>query len=167
MGIQIEGRPRYEPGQMPIVDFNFISPEYFQTLGIELRAGQPFSLRDGQNEPEAPKVAIINETIARRLFPDENPIGRNLLMGGPRTIVEVVGDTRHLGLDQEVRPEVYIPYLQGQRRPFDALTPVVRVASGQNNVDGQASLAAVIRKQVGAVDPNEPVNQGFIKELLD
>jgi hypothetical protein len=57
---------------MPIVDVNFISPEYFQTLGIELRAGQSFSLRDGQNEPEAPKVAIINETSARRLSSDSD-----------------------------------------------------------------------------------------------
>jgi putative ABC transport system permease protein len=159
MGIQIEGRPRYEPGKMPIVDLNFISPEYFQTMGIELRAGRAFTLQDGQ---EAPQVVIINETMARRLFPNENPIGHHLLMGGPRAIVGVAGDTRHLGLDQEIRPEVYIPYRQ--RPPSDFLTLVVRAASGQNNPAGLSSLASVIRNHVSAIDPNEPINQVVVMD---
>jgi putative ABC transport system permease protein len=159
MGIQIEGRPRYEPGQMPIVDLNFISPEYLQTMGIDLRAGRAFNLQDG---PEAPQVVIINETMARRYFPNENPIGHRLSMGGLRVIVGVAGDTRHLGLDQEIRPEAYIPYLQ--RPPSDFLTLVVRVASGQNNPAGLSSLASVIRNQLSAIDPNEPINQVVVMD---
>src|SRR5262245_6160670 len=95
--LQIEGRTPFERGQEPVVDINLISPEYFQTMGIEVRAGRPFAAQDGA---EAPKVVIINETIARRFFHNESPIGHRLLMGQiPRTIVGVASDTRHLGLD--------------------------------------------------------------------
>jgi putative ABC transport system permease protein len=107
--LQIEGRSPFEQGQEPVVDINLISPEYFLTMGIEMRAGRPFAAQDGA---EAPKVVIINETIARRFFPNENPIGHRLLMGQiPRTIVGVASDTRHLGLDQEVHLETYLPYM--------------------------------------------------------
>jgi putative ABC transport system permease protein len=154
LGIDIEGRPPSEPGKQPIVDLNFTSPEYFQTIGIELRAGRLFTSQDG---PAAAKVVIINETLARRLFPDESPIGHSLLMWmTPRIIVGVAGDTRHLGLDQEVRPEVYIPYLQG---PSNIMTLVVKAASGQKNPPNLSNLASVMRGQVSAIEPNEPVYQ--------
>src|SRR5262247_1325641 len=85
--LQIEGRQLFEQGKGPVVDINLISPEYLQTMGIEARSGRPFSAQDGA---EAPKVAIVNETIARRFFPDENPLGHRLLISRiPRTIVGV------------------------------------------------------------------------------
>jgi putative ABC transport system permease protein len=154
--LQIEGRPPFEQGKEPIVDANHISPEYFQTMGIPMRAGRQFSAHDGS---EAPKVVIINETLARRFFPNENPIGQRLIPApNQKTIVGVVGDTRHHGLDQETRPEVYLPYVQ---RPDDmmSLRLVARVASDQNNPTGLSSLAAAIRNQVRAIEPNEPISQ--------
>jgi putative ABC transport system permease protein len=156
LALQIDGRPPFEQGKEPIVDGNHISPEYFQTMGIPLRAGRPFSAQDGA---EAPKVVIINETLARRFFPDENPIGQRLFPPPyQRTIVGVVGDTRHHGLDQEVRPEVYLPYVQ---RPGDmmSLRLVVRSTFDQNNPTGPSGLAAAIRNQVRAIEPNEPVSR--------
>jgi putative ABC transport system permease protein len=154
--LQIEGRPPFEQGKEPIVEANHISLEYFLTMGIPMRAGRPFSAQDGA---ETPKVVIINETFARRLFPNENPIGHRLFpVPNQATIVGVVGDTHHLGLDRDIRPEVYLPYVQ---RPDDmmSLRLVVRAASGQNNSTGLASLAAAIRKQSQAIEPNEPVSQ--------
>jgi putative ABC transport system permease protein len=68
-----------------------------------------------------------------------------------------VGDTRHLGLDQEVRPEVYSPYMQYSE--LVAMKLVARVASGQNNQTGLSSLSGAIRGQLSAIEPNEPVNQ--------
>ncbi|MBO0798350.1 MAG: ABC transporter permease, partial [Blastocatellia bacterium] len=139
MWIQIEGRQPFPQGQEPVVDANVISPEYFQAMGIELRAGRPFSAEDGAG---AQLAIIINETIARRFFPNENPVGRRLLMGTTaRTIVGVVGDTRQLSLDQKVHLEVYFPYMQ---YPYSVMNVAARVASGQNNPAGLASLTAAI-----------------------
>jgi FtsX-like permease family/MacB-like periplasmic core domain len=97
---KIEGRPPFEPGKEPSAQNNLISHDYFRTMGIEMRAGRAFTSQDGA---DAPSVAIINETMARRFFPNENPIGHRFV-GSPTpwTIVGVVGDTRHFGLDQAV-----------------------------------------------------------------
>ena len=148
--------------QKSSVDVNHITLDYFQTMGIEIRAGRPFGAQDGAKSQQ---VAIINETLARRLFQKENPIGQQLKMPmepNPRNIVGVVGDTRHFGLDQGVNPEVYLPYTQ----PFSQnpiyvtyLNLAVRVAPGHNNPTSLSSSAANIRTQVRAIDQNEPVNQ--------
>jgi predicted permease len=153
-GVEIEGRPPYERGKEPFFDANFISPQYFQTMGIQVRAGRPFTSQDGA---KAPPVVIINETLARRFFPNEDPIGHRFLWGStPKTIVGVVNDTRNRDLDREVNPEVYAPRLQN---PNWVSSLVVRVTSGQNSPTGLSAMAAAIRNQVRAVDPNEPVNQ--------
>jgi putative ABC transport system permease protein len=151
---QIEGRPPFEPGKEPLAQDNLISHDYFRTMGIEMRAGREFTAQDGA---EAPPVVIINETMARRFFPNENPIGRRFMWGPtPLTIVGVVGDTRHFGLDQEVRPEIYWPYLQTQNF---VMRLVVRASSDSSSPANLSGLAAAIRNQVRAVDLNTPVNQ--------
>ena len=153
--LQIEGRPPFEQGKGPVIDVNLISPEYHQTMGIEMRAGRHFSEQDGA---EAPKVAIVNETVARRFFPNESPLGHRLLIAEiPRTIVGVAQDTRHLRLDQETRLEAYLPYTQTPDWDRGHVL-AARVASGQNNKAILASLAGAIRKQAQAIEPNEPVN---------
>jgi putative ABC transport system permease protein len=154
-GMEIEGRPPYEPGNEPAVDANFVSPEYFQTMGIQIRAGRPFTSQDGA---EAPRVVIINETLVRRFFPNENPIGHRLLIGMfSGSIVGVVGDAYNRSLDSEVYPEVYGVAMQNPKFMGNLL--VARVASSQNNPSGLASMAAAIRKQTQTIEPNEPVNQ--------
>jgi putative ABC transport system permease protein len=148
MPLQIEGRPPSEKGKEPIVEITLISPEYFQTMGLQMRAGRPFTVQDGA---ESPHVAIINETSARRFFPDENPIGQRLAsFRTPKTIVGMVGDTRHFGLDRETNPEIYLPYLQDSNL---VMSLVVRSGSDPT------SLTSAIRNQVRAMEPNEPVNQ--------
>jgi putative ABC transport system permease protein len=155
MFLQIEGRTPFEQGKEPVVEVNHISPDYFQTMGGRLRAGRPLGIQDGT---EAPQVAIINETLAHRFFPNEDPIGRRLSFGSiVKTIVGVAGDTRHLGLDQEVNPEVYFPYVQNPG--FATMKLAARVAPNQNNSASLSSLSNGIRDQVRAIDPNEPINQ--------
>jgi putative ABC transport system permease protein len=155
MLLQIEGRAPFERGNEPVVEVNDISADYFQTMGVEMRAGRPFADQDGA---EAPRVVIINETLARRFFPGENPIGHRLAMGPiPKTVVGVVGDTRHFGLDQEVHLEVYFPHTQ--RPDLDRMRLVARVAPAQNSSAGLSNLAAAIRNQARAIDPNEPVSR--------
>jgi putative ABC transport system permease protein len=153
--LQIEGRPPFEQGRGPMIDVNFITPGYFESMGIEMRAGRPFAAQDGAG---APKVAIINETVARRFFPNVDPVGHRLLIAeAPWTIVGVAPDTRHLRLDQEVRIETYLPHAQATWMDIN-LVLAARVASGQNNPAGLASLAVAIRNQAQAIEPNEPVN---------
>src|SRR5262249_14868724 len=122
-------------------------------IGIEMRAGRPFT---SQDNAEAPLVVIINETMARRYFPNENPIGHRLLWPVPRTIVGVVGDTCNRSLDREVYQEIYAPRTQYTNFVSSL---VVRVAPSQSSPAGLSSLAAAIRNQVRAIDPNVPVNQ--------
>jgi putative ABC transport system permease protein len=158
-GRLIEGRPSFELEKMPIFEVVCMSLEYFQTMGLQMRAGRPFTSQDGAG---APLVVIINETFARRLFPGENPIGHRLRWRGPATIVGVVGDSPIYGLDQEVPLQIYVPHMQYQDFYQDGGYIgwlVVRAASGQNNPAGLSSLAAAIRNQVRAIEPDEPVNQ--------
>src|SRR5262249_1274278 len=77
MGFQIEGRPPFEPGREPTADINLMSLEYFQTMGMQVLTGRPFN---SQDDAGAPPVAIINETMAHRYFPNKNPIGHRLLL---------------------------------------------------------------------------------------
>ncbi|HEY6404064.1 MAG TPA: ABC transporter permease, partial [Blastocatellia bacterium] len=160
MFLQIDGRPPFEIGKEPIIEANHISPDHFQTMGMQLRAGRQFTAQDAG---ETQKVVIINEMLARRFFPNENPIGRRLLMGQtPQTIVGVVSDVYHLGLDQEVHAEVYFPYLQMPN--FVLMNLAVRAASDQRPTADQsnsAALAASIRNQMRSIDPNEPINQAI------
>jgi putative ABC transport system permease protein len=153
----VEGGPRFSTEKGQDIALNYISSDYFKTMGIQMRSGRPFAATDGK---EAQRVAIINEAIARQFFPNEDPIGRRLLIGAPpQTIVGVVGDTRNSGLDQRVSYEVYLPVLQHSKHA-PVLTLAVRIASDQNDPAGRASpsaLAAAIRDQVQAIDPNETV----------
>src|SRR5262245_11236730 len=147
------------PGTAPSMAINYISLDYFKTMGIQMRSGRQFAATDGK---EAPSVVIINETIARQFFPNEDPIGHRLFLPNRPTIVGVVGDTRNSGIDQKVGYEVYIPFLQ-YSEPALTSTLVVRIASDQNNPAGSASpsalaaMNAAIQAQVRSIDPNESV----------
>src|SRR5215510_1661986 len=147
------------PGTAPSMAINYISLDYFKTMGTQMRSGRQFAATDGK---EAPSVAIINETIARQFFPSEDPIGHRLFLPNRPTIVGVVGDTRNSGIDQKVGYEVYIPFLQ-YSEPAHTSTLVVRIASDQNNPAGRANpsalaaLTAAIQDKVRSIDPNESV----------
>jgi putative ABC transport system permease protein len=153
MGLQIEGRPPVEGGEPPVFEITLVSSGYFETIGLQMRAGRPSTEQDGA---EAPHVTVINEAFARRFFPNENPIGHRLLLKpNPKTIVGVVGDTRQYGLDRDVLPEIYTSYLQDSNR---SMRLVARAAPGQNNPAGLANPSVAIRNQVLALEPNEPIN---------
>ncbi|HEY1215150.1 MAG TPA: FtsX-like permease family protein, partial [Bryobacteraceae bacterium] len=128
-----------------------ISPEYFAAMGIPLVAGRVFTDRD---QSGAPSVAIINEYLARHFFPDRSPLGQKLLEGGSKTpgptIVGVVKDSPQMSYEWPGKGEVYIPYQHYMFATFMS-TVVVRT-------DGEPKpLAAALKKQVWAVDPNQPV----------
>ena len=96
-GFDVEGRPPYAPGQRPMVEYRSVSPAYFRAMGIPLLSGRTFT---DQDRGDAPGVVIINETLARRYFPDEDAVGKRLGFSRPtdwREVVGVAGDTRNYG----------------------------------------------------------------------
>ena len=137
---------------------------YFATLGIPLIRGRGFSAADRMG---APHVTLINETMARRIWPTGDAIGHRVRPPGMDlhgkdwlTIVGVVGDVRHGGLESVPRPEMYISYAQRPERLPEGATVVVRTEAPS------AQLATAIRERVRAIDPNVPVRMSTMAELL-
>ncbi|TAM80888.1 MAG: ABC transporter permease [Acidobacteria bacterium] len=120
-----------------------VSPGYFYTLGIPVLKGRTFT--DHDNE-QARKVAVVNEALARRLWPTEDPIGKQV--AGNLTVVGVVGNTRHEGLSQDIEAEFYLPYFQ---LPGDSMQLAVRTAADPD------SIVSAVRAQVRATDPGQPL----------
>jgi putative ABC transport system permease protein len=144
----IEGRP-LDFNNAPVAGWQHVTPNFFRTLGIPIVAGRDFTDRD---TTDASGAAIINEAMARRYFPNEDPIGKRLTLGLPRPpwlmIVGVVKAIPHRGLESKPEPDWYLSYLGQPRRYGYLLTR----ASGD-----PAGLAAAIRSQVLAIDKDQPV----------
>jgi putative ABC transport system permease protein len=151
--VLVEGRPRPRLGEEPQADFRIVTPGYFETLGIPLTQGREFSALDG---PNGPSVAIINETMARELFPGEDPLGKKLILyGRPREIIGVVGSVRHRGFIGAARPEMVLPSRQFQ---LGSMTMVIR-----SRLDA-AELKAAFARTVHSLDPSQPV---FRMRMMD
>ena len=155
LGFKIEGRPEVRPADLPNTNYYSVTPDYFPAMGIRLIRGRLFNQHD---DARAPRVAIINETLARQFFPNEDPIGKRILVtNGPdvwRQIVGIVGDIKQYGVDKETTSQTYEPYAQ---YPFRSLNVVLRTS------DSGASLAGALRPAVYAVDKDQPV--GTIQPL--
>jgi predicted permease len=111
----ISGRPPISLSDRPITYYRMAGPDYFRTMSIPFRSGRDFTDRD---TPHSQPVAIINDSFARRYWPDESPIGAHIKIDdnnqGPREveIIGVVGDVRHAGLKADPAPETYLPIAQ-------------------------------------------------------
>ncbi|HXG66503.1 MAG TPA: ABC transporter permease, partial [Blastocatellia bacterium] len=149
--IQIEGQEPTPAGQSPLVEFRTATPDYFRALGIPLMAGRFFNAQDQENSDP---VVIVNQTLARQLIPDGQPLGKRILGAGPKglAIVGVVGDVKQSGLTQNVRPEIFVPHTQELWPGMTQnMSLVVRAASDPTK------LTPAIRQAVLAVDPNQPI----------
>jgi putative ABC transport system permease protein len=137
----------------PTADFRFIDEGYFKTLGVDLLSGRTFSENEDNSKP---RVTIVNETLSRRFFGVASPIGRRVKAGSfdsdePwATIVGVVKDVKHSGLDVEPRAQLYFPY---QQISWGRLAIVVR-----SRVD-VASLFGPMREAVWAVNKDQPITE--------
>ena len=151
VGFNIQGRPPDPPGEDKSTNYYAVTPDYFKAMGIPLLRGRLFTEQDSKN---APRVAVINETMARTYFSDEDPIGKgiNLSQGreGFREIVGIVGDVKQYGLAQPTTLQTYEPYLQ---MPFSAVTLIVRTEGNP------AALSGSIRSEVLALDKEQPVSR--------
>ena len=112
-GFQVEGQPAADPGKMPSANYSVACPGYFHAMGIPIVKGREFTAQDTLN---APGVIVINERMARLIWPNEDPIGRAIRLGGsngPRlTVVGVSGDVHTQGLDSLARMQFFRPYMQ-------------------------------------------------------
>ena len=145
-----QGAPPLAAGeQNPVVLQVLATPGYLDTIGITLLAGRQFTERDGEG---ANRVAIVNESFAKRFFPNENPIGKRICYVHRKNMwIEVVGvtrDVKHYGLDQETRPGVFIPYRQW---PVPIITMVLRTPGDPS------ALVAPAREALRRIDPNLPM----------
>ena len=148
---QIEGRPAPPPGQERVSSYQQVGADYFRTVRIPVIKGREFSADDVEG---APLVAVISETLARRYFPNEDPLGRRVKVGAPEpatpwyTIVGVAGDVPRFMINREMQPMLYLP---NQQLPDRNAYFVVR-ASGAP----MAALPAV-RAQIAALDDKLPL----------
>src|SRR5262245_9419656 len=142
-------------GQEPTADYRTISFDYFHTMKMALVRGRAFTDRD---TAEAPDAVIINEELARRFFPNDDPVGKRLQVGTERTrwreIVGVVANAKLSGLEAKTDPAIYIPFQQNTwPNALRTCSLVVRTDGDPNN------YRALIRRTLSSVDPGLPITQ--------
>ena len=147
---QIEGRPPADPGHQPGASYTVACPNYFRTMGIPVLKGREFTFQDTLN---APGVIVINEKMAHDFWPNENPVGRAIRLGGSNgphlTVVGVVGDVHFLGLDAPLRRQFFRPYPQ-------AGWPVMKIVV--RTISTPASYTVPVRKMLASFLPDSPVS---------
>ena len=151
LAFDIVDEPPLPQGATRLADYTSVSPEYFRVMAIPLLRGREFTQQDSMT---APRVALISAALARKYFPNGDPIGRQLTFGFPpdtnvtREVVGIVGDVRDVALDQAPGPMMYVPFAQA---PFWGDQLVVK------STLSPASVVAAIRADVRAVDKDLPV----------
>jgi putative ABC transport system permease protein len=153
-GFQPDGvvRPDLQYGALDRV----VSPGYFEAMRIRLLRGRLFDDHDG---PDAPSVAIINETMARKFWPNEDALGKRFhltLVGGSFRLFQIVGivdDVKEMGLDEPPKEEMYFPHWQSQGNYMVPSILVVHTKGDPTN------LAGAVREAVWSVDPDQPVSK--------
>ena len=160
--IAIEGAPPPPPGRNPIATFAVISSGYFETLGIPLKRGRTFDERDGR--PGTDPVVIVNETLAARHWPGQDPVGRRLKLGDASskqpwmTVVGVAGDVRQRTLlDDAIRQGMYVPHAQ---QPVRGITLALRTATAP------LQLVDPVRRIIHDLDRDLPVSSVFTMDRV-
>ena len=157
LGFEVDGRPPLPPGASQSTNYYSVSADYFKAMGIPLRRGRVFTERDTE---DSPPVAVINETMVQKIFPNEDPIGKRITFDNRDKnpewfeIVGIVGDVKQYGLDQPTTMQTYEPYTQ---QPPSSMMLVVRSAGDPTN------LSAAIRSEVLKLDKEQPT--AYIKTL--
>ena len=153
-GMAVPGRPA-DPADAPQVYHNFVGPRFFETMGIPVLAGRDFDLSDDER---APRYVVINDSLARRYFQGEDPIGRQIVVGDPQcrrcptpalaSIVGVVKDVRYTSLRADAPLMIYRSYRQAPNAPAD--TFLIRTSSAAE------ALTPFLRAEVRAAAPALP-----------
>jgi len=143
-----EGQPQVNLAERPIFNIQMFSPGLVDTLRIPLLQGREFTEHDGEHDP---LVVMVNQSLVRRYWPNENPIGKRIWVGrvpDAMQVVGVLGDIRNVNLAADPQPEIYMPFAQ---RPWASMNLIARV-------EGDPHLfVPVIRRVVSAIDRDQPV----------
>jgi putative ABC transport system permease protein len=154
-----EGQREVPLGQRPFVDIEAISPQWFRTLRVPLRTGREFT--DADNA-DAPKVVIANESFARQYWPNENPVGKHVVVGrwpAPAEVVGVATNVKNKGLEEDTQPQLYLSFPQ---LPWGKMNLIVRTAVPPS------TMISSIRAQIASIDPDQPVMKiQTVDELMD
>ena len=155
ISFSVAGRPPLTSAQEPTIEVRVATPGYFSALGIPLKRGRGFTEDD---ELGTPPVLLLTESAAKQFFPNEGPLGKTLKIGWGRgpgkpkaggEIVGIIGDVKDAGLNEPTPPQAFMPYRQW---PVDSMTIVMKTTTPPE------SLAAAVRQEVRAIDPNLPVS---------
>jgi putative ABC transport system permease protein len=140
--------PIFQQGGIPV---GIVTQNYFQTMGIPLLAGRAFT--DGDNA-DSPHGIILSQSLAQSLFPGEDAVGKQVLLPGTdaQTVVGIVGDVKHRGMDKGINPQVYDSFLQVPMIPLSEMMIVIHT-----NTPNPVSLATAVRSQIRAIDKEVPV----------
>jgi putative ABC transport system permease protein len=158
---EIEGRPRAAGQPMTGAHYRVVSPDYFLTLGIPLLRGRMFSARD---TAASVRTAVINDSLARKYFPGEDPVGKRITIGngrntGPSEVIGVIKDVNHFSLAARPTAEMYETYLQ---TPQSAMTLTVRAAGDPH------TLLPAIRRELASLDRDVPLSKVLtMSDLMD
>lgn len=159
--LRIPERPVSDPRQRPYGNYTIVSPGYFAAIGTPLLRGRDFLESDGAGSQP---VAIINQAMAKKYWPDRNPLGRAI--GVPirkynMIIVGVVPDVKHLSLREEAAPEIYVPYTQDPWPSMLTMQAAVRTTAGFS------TAVAYARQATRAADPELPIaNVRMLRDLV-
>jgi putative ABC transport system permease protein len=159
-GVTAEGHPVLSVNQTQMINHSVVTPNYFHTMGIPLREGRDFTEADAAG---ALRVTIVDERLARQYWPGASALGKRVRFGPPEnnepwyTIVGVAGAVRNEGLDRESRHSIYVPYLQ---------IPVRSMAVAVRTSGDPGSLAGGVRKEVLALDKDQPVTNVMTMDAI-
>ncbi|HEY6253839.1 MAG TPA: ABC transporter permease [Candidatus Angelobacter sp.] len=154
-----EGQPEVPLAQRPFIIIEQSSPRLLETLRIPVKLGRAFA--DADNA-QAPKVIIVNETFARSYWPNQNPIGKHVIIGrgpAPSEVVGMAANVKNRGLAVDVQPQIYLPFAQ---LSWGNMNLLVRTANDPH------TMISAVRAQIAAVDADQPVtNVQTVEELMD
>jgi len=160
-GFRVEGQPAPAPGEGPVADTRFVSDEYIATMGMRIVDGRSFTRAEA--EKQNPGEVIVNESLARKLWPKQDPLGKAIHSNadsGPhawrRVVVGLVANSRQLGLDSPPRPEMFFP----SRSQFPNLALIVRTAGDP------LRMAPAVTAQVWAIDKDQPVHDVYAMDRV-
>ena len=152
-GFRAEGQPEPRPDENVTMDYQVVSPDYFKALEIPIKRGRGFTNADSENSE---RVIVINQSMAERYWPNQDPVGKRLAIGESskenswRTIVGIVGDVRHASLSETPVPTAFISY----RQDFESWP---RMGFAIKTKGDPASLSSLVRKELAALAPTQPV----------
>ena len=164
--IRVPGEPPLPEGTGGMVTWRYVSPAYFSTLGIPILRGRAFRAEDRVASDEA---AVLSESLARRLFPNGDALGKHLVIDGDVTVIGVAADTRNAGPLREPEPEYYVvrrvtpdAILRNQEPPWGWRHTFVAVRTPVNT----KVMADWIKRELAALDPEMPVTIGTMQDRV-